>query len=262
MPVVSLDDGNQVGKVKSLLLDAAGKRVAGLVLEQRGVLKDIRVIPFEQIISLGEHAITVDKSSRAERPVNLPHLAKLIKEQINLIGTQAITEEGTSLGKVEDYHFDGNTGRITLLVLRGSKPLDSLFTVKAGLPASALITIGKRAVIARRGAEDLLEKQTGTMQETMNSAKETSAKVWDATVKTSKKLGKKFQKSLERFSPEKEKPRQIEQPADANKKMEATQDELPERSVKVAEETQDELPERPATPVAEPAKEPERGKAN
>ncbi|MEW6662680.1 MAG: PRC-barrel domain-containing protein [Bacillota bacterium] len=247
MPVVSLEDGNQVGKVKNLLLDATGKKVAGLVLDQKGLFKDSRVVPFDQIKSIGEHAITVDKSTRAERPANLPHLAKLMKEQVHLIGTQVITEEGNILGTVEEFFFDGNTGKITLLVLGGGRLMDNLFKGKAALPASALVTLGKSAIIARRGAEDLLEKDEGAMQETVKSVKETSAKVWDSTLKATKKLGETLHKSMERFSPEKqENPRQ-EQPTEDNRNREI----IP-----------DQPPEPPAPPVEEPVQEPERRKAN
>lgn len=237
MPVVSLEDGSQVGKVKNLLLDAAGKKVAGLVLDQKGLFKDSRVVPFDQIQNIGEHAITIDKSTRAERFANLPHLAKLMKEQVHLIGTQVITEDGNVLGTVEEYYFDSCTGKITLLLLGGGNFVGNLLKGRAGLPASALVTLGKSTVIARRGAEELLEKEEGAVQETMKSVKETSAKAWDSTVKATKKLGETLHKSMERFSPEEqEKPRQAEQPTGVNRNREIIQDEPQATPVPPAEE--------------------------
>lgn len=196
MPVVSLEDGSHIGKVKGLLVDPAERTVAALVLDQKGLFKEQKVIPFQRVKSVGEHAITVDKSSGAERLSSLPQLAKLAKEPTAVVGAQVITEDGNVLGTVEEYTFDSATGGISTLELAGN-----LLKLKgrATLPVTAVITLGKSVIIARAGSEVELDREENPLQETVKSVRDTGTRVWDTTRQTTRRWGESLSKSIERF---------------------------------------------------------------
>jgi len=79
--------------------------------------------------------------------------------------------------------------------------LGNLFRSDADFSAGTLVTLGKSTVITQRGSEDLLEKQEKTVQETVEPVKETYAKLWDFTVKATKKPRATLHKSMEKFYP-------------------------------------------------------------
>ncbi|WP_227763969.1 PRC-barrel domain-containing protein [Zhaonella formicivorans] len=204
MPIVSLENGEQIGKVKGLILDPQGLNIAALVLEQKGVwFKEARVISFEHIKSAGEHAVTVGHTKYAERASALPQIMQLMKSGVGVIGAKVLTQDGSLLGTVEEFMFDPVTGRITSLEISG-RLLDSLFKGKAYLPTEAIVTLGKHAIIVQEGAEQKLERSDSGLQETMKTVKEAGTKMWASTVETTKRLGEQLTKSVEKFTSDEE----------------------------------------------------------
>ncbi|MDS1030287.1 PRC-barrel domain-containing protein [Bacillota bacterium LX-D] len=194
MPVLSIEDGEILGKVKDIVIDAKALNIAALVLEQKGNwFKEAKVITYEHINTIGDDAITVVKSKCIEKASALPQIMQLVHSGIPIIGTRVLTESGSFLGTVDEFLFDPATGHITLLEI-ADKLMDNLLKGKAFLSTDLLSTVGKDAIIAQKGAEKNLERHESSIQGTVKTVKEAGSKMWQQTVTKTKKLGESLKK--------------------------------------------------------------------
>jgi uncharacterized protein YrrD len=155
LPIISLQEGQQIGYVKGLILNAAKKSVAAIIVDPKGFFKDQRIIPYSRVISVGEDAITIDKESHVEKTSNIPELLDLTKEKLSIIGTKMITATGKTLGTAEEYYIDPTTGDITQIELSGGK-LEGFFNGKALISAKYITTIGHDVIITQKDSETTL----------------------------------------------------------------------------------------------------------
>lgn len=196
MPVVSLEEGKQVGVVKSLVIHPINKSLAAFILEQKGWFKEERIIPYAKIHGIGNDAVTIESSSSVQKPTNLPEILQFIKEDFKVSGSKVMTENGSLLGYVDDFWLD-TEGKICQLDLSG-KLLNSLLKGKARLPIEAVKTIGENIIITNDKSPELLEVIDGGLQETVKNLKESSTNLidntWQKTLDLSKNISKKFEK--------------------------------------------------------------------
>jgi uncharacterized protein YrrD len=120
MPVFSLEEGLQIGSVKELVVDPAGKRIAALVIEQKGWFKEQRFIPYHKVHSVGDDAITIEKTSGVQKAAGLPDIVRLLKDKVKIIGAKIVAENGNVLGFIDEYYVEVDTGNITGLEFSGS----------------------------------------------------------------------------------------------------------------------------------------------
>lgn len=199
MPVISLQEGQQIGSVKGLVVDPSLKQVAALVIEQKGWFKEQKYIPFNKVKSVGEDAITIDRTASAERGSSLPNIMKLLKDNIEIIGTRIVTENGTLLGYVDEYYVDLTSGQLVGLEFAG-KFLSSVMQGKAFLDTNYILTMGKDVIICSDEAVDNVIKMEGGIQETVKSLKNSTSQIWDSTVQKTRNLGSSLNKSFSKIT--------------------------------------------------------------
>jgi uncharacterized protein YrrD len=151
LPIISLQEGQHIGYVKSLIFNPQTKCLAAIVVD-KGLFKDQRIIPYNKVVSVGEDAITIDKCAYVEKSTNIPEILDLMKNKLNVIGTKVITESGKTLGVAEEYYINPEDGKMTHVEISGGK-IDGLFKGKAQLKAENLITIGHDIIVAVKGSE-------------------------------------------------------------------------------------------------------------
>ena len=155
LPIISLHEGQQIGYVKSLILNAGTKALAAIVVDTKGFFKDQRIIPYSKVISVGEDAITIDKESHVEKTSSLPELLDLVKEKLTIIGSKMVTETGKTLGIADEYYVDPKTGKITQIEISGGK-IEGFLSGKAWISAEYITTIGHDVIITQKGSENAL----------------------------------------------------------------------------------------------------------
>lgn len=198
MPVISLEEGLKVGSVKGLVVDPPNKKVAALVIEQKGWFKEMKYIPYNKIRSVGDDAITIDRSSGAEKGASLPEIIRLVKEKIEVNGNKLVAENGTVLGFVDEFFIDEESGKIAGLEFAG-KYIDSVIRGRAYLDISFVRTLGKEVVVVTaEGVENVL-KLDGGLQETVRSIKESTGQIWESTVLKTRDLGNNINRSLDKI---------------------------------------------------------------
>ncbi|HVJ50468.1 PRC-barrel domain-containing protein [Desulfitobacterium sp.] len=190
LPIVSLSEGQHVGYVKSLVIDAHTKSLAALVIDLKGFFKDQRIIPYGKVISVGDDAITIDKGDHVEKSASLPEILSLIKEKLSIIGTRVITQSGKTLGVAEEYYIDPETGRITRIEISGGK-LEGLLNGKALLQAEYILTIGQDVIVTEKGSEAHLVAADKGISDSFKSLIHSTSNLASETTHS---LGKHFKK--------------------------------------------------------------------
>jgi uncharacterized protein YrrD len=181
LPIISLQEGQQIGYVKSLILDAGTKSLAAIIVDPKGFFKDQRIIPYTKVVSVGDDAITIDKESHVEKTSNLPELLELVREKLSIIGTKIITESGKTLGTADEYYIDPASGKITQIEISSGK-LDGFLSGKAWMSAEYITTIGHDVIVTQQGSENSLtvadkglsESFKNLLHSTSNLASETT----------------------------------------------------------------------------------------
>jgi len=156
LAVVTLDGGEQVGRVHRLVIDPKKKRVAALLVSSRGSLRK-QLLPIDAVFALGSHAVTV-QSREALGPLAGDERAALaLKERIDLVGAPVITTRGELLGAVRDFEVT-DRGEITALYVSGGL-LRSLAGREIAVPGELLVALGRDAAVVDERAALLGEAE-------------------------------------------------------------------------------------------------------
>lgn len=157
MPVYDVNKGRIVGRVHKLILDPEGRRIVGLLLATR-LGREPRCLPFRNIHSIGEHALTVRGAETIMPLSELPGMEEALRSQRRVHNSPILTESGTFVGDVDEYTVNPHSGRIETLLVSGGLIRD-LFQGQVALPAHLVLTIGEDATIVREQAVTFLEHE-------------------------------------------------------------------------------------------------------
>lgn len=145
LPVITVAEGKQVGKVDDLVVDPERKAVSWFRLHSGGMLGGERLwVSAEAVHGVGEDAITINTEADARGPADAPEALALVKAKRGIIGNQVMTENGERVGKVRDYEFDPNTFALTSLsVPPGMNVVGDVLTI----PGDKILTIGEDMIV-------------------------------------------------------------------------------------------------------------------
>lgn len=180
LPVVSLEEGIRVGRVTGLVVNPTEKAVAALLVEKGGLLREQKFVPFPQVYSIGENAVTLNRLRHAEKGASLPEILRLFKEKVMIIGSKVVAENGTILGNVVEYLVDTSTGMISALEIAPAKP--AIVQGVALLDSSFIRTIGKEIIVVTDTAGEALSVVEGGLKERASHA-------WEEVKSRSQTLG-------------------------------------------------------------------------
>ena len=110
--VVDMEAATRLGKIKELILQPDGERVAGFVVSHGETIVGsggtLRVIPASALHAIGPDAITahsVKKESAAGELDDFPRMA-------DVVGHKMVTRSGRLIGSIDDVLINGADGRI------------------------------------------------------------------------------------------------------------------------------------------------------
>jgi uncharacterized protein YrrD len=218
LPVITVREGQHLGSVKGLILDASSKTLAALLIDPKGFFKDQKIIPYHKIVSVGDDALTIDKGSQAGKATNLPDLLDLIKDKMEIIGAKVVTETGKNLGIVDEYYIDTQTGVITSIEISGGR-IEGLLNGKAMLNAEHVLTIGHDVIVAEKGSEERLITSDKGFGDTVKHILHSTSKI---AGETSQNIGNYIKKDRG-----KDIALSVEEAPDSESSAEATTEEAP-----------------------------------
>lgn len=104
------------GRVQNLILDPAGKKVAGFLVGEKGFLKGrSQIILYEQVSNIGRDAITI--RNKENLVAEEDHPEQEISKDYSFLGNSVISSEGDYIARVQDFTFSTQTGEIESLLL-------------------------------------------------------------------------------------------------------------------------------------------------
>lgn len=111
LPIISITEGRELGTSKTLLIDARKGIVAAITVEDEEWYRGVKLIPYEAIIAIGDDAITIVHSENILTLAEAGDYESMLDENIRVLGTKAITKNGTIQGKITELLI-GDDGKI------------------------------------------------------------------------------------------------------------------------------------------------------
>ncbi|SFR04408.1 PRC-barrel domain-containing protein [Desulfoscipio geothermicus] len=195
MPVISLQEGQQIGTIKGLVVDPIAKRVAALIIEQKGWFQEQKFIPYNHVRSVGEDAVTVNQGTAVQKGGSLPEIINLVKNNIKITGTRVVTESGTILGEVDDYYVNLDSGELVGIEFSGGY-ISGIVSGRAFLDVDHVLTVGKEMIVCSDQALEKTIKLEGGLQEKLRGIKDTTGNLWETTVQKTRGLSSSVNQSI------------------------------------------------------------------
>ena len=111
LPVISITEGRELGMSKTLLIDAPNRVVAAITIEDEDWYRGVKLIPYDNVIAVGEDAVTINNSENILTLDAAGDFETLLDDNIRVIGTKAITRSGVIQGNITEI-FIGEDGSI------------------------------------------------------------------------------------------------------------------------------------------------------
>lgn len=118
MPVLSLQEGEVLGRVREAIIDTAAGRVVALTLDRRTPGGEHQVVATANIRSVGKEAITVEDRTSVVPISRIPRFKELAQKGKPLRGRVVMTEGGSRLGRVGDVTVDESNFHLTSFILQ------------------------------------------------------------------------------------------------------------------------------------------------
>jgi uncharacterized protein YrrD len=128
MPLVGIDRGTDPESIAGFILDPSESRVAGLIVGRDEDSRQLRVVPFPEIMSFDPAKVVVDSRDVIHIVNEAPAIRRVQCLDDLVAGTVLIANDDTVLGTIADFVFDEATGKIGSFVVfddsgSGRRPL-------------------------------------------------------------------------------------------------------------------------------------------
>lgn len=153
--VVTADSGEKVGRAADLLVNDGGDHVIGIVIGG-GVLASERVLPFEDVQTLGRDAIVARSQQRVvdAREWHGRHIKA--SRSSGLKDRRVVTRDGREIGTITDVYVDELTGEVQAYDV-ADRTFAGLISRRRLLHRSGEVTVGPDAVLISPEAAARLE---------------------------------------------------------------------------------------------------------
>jgi len=122
LPVISITEGRELGMSKTLLIDAPNRVVAAITIEDEDWYRGVKLIPYDNVIAVGDDAVTVNHSENILTLDAAGDFETLLDDNIRVIGTKAITRTGVIQGTIIEILIgkDGSIEKCEITAPEGS----------------------------------------------------------------------------------------------------------------------------------------------
>jgi len=150
LPIISISDGLEVGKVKSIIINAERGAIDYIVVDSGIQIFSARVIPTEDVLGIGEYALTIENEGVITDISRIPAAIQLLQNDIRVKGTKVLTKKGSLIGEIGDIYIDDDNGcRITGLEFIADITQKQIRII----PRDTVITFGKNLTVVKEDIE-------------------------------------------------------------------------------------------------------------
>jgi len=138
--IISILEGTQVGVVKEIVINPKAKTLDFVVVDQPTDIFGAKVIPFADILGLGEFAITIPHPGVIQNVAQNIDAQNLLKQDTRVLGTKVLTKKGQLIGTVTEILINEETGKIAACLFESQGEMHQV-------DVEQVITLGKELVI-------------------------------------------------------------------------------------------------------------------
>lgn len=150
LPIISISDGLEVGKVKSIIINAEKGAIDYIVVDSGIQIFSARVIPTEDVLGIGEYALTIENEGVITDISRIPAAIQLLQNDIRVKGTKVLTKKGRLIGEIGDIYIEDNDNcKITGLEYIADITQKQIRLI----PRDAVITFGKNLTVVKEDVE-------------------------------------------------------------------------------------------------------------
>ena len=152
LPVVTMAEGKQIGKIDDLIIDPERKAIGWLRIHRGGVgsMGGERLWASTAAVhGIGEDAVTINAEADIRIPADALEAAALVKAGRDVIGAKVMTENGARMGEVRSYEFDPITFALTSLSV---SPDMNTVGEMLSIAGDRLLTIGEDMIVVATDA--------------------------------------------------------------------------------------------------------------
>jgi uncharacterized protein YrrD len=157
LPVVCVESGKQVGTVKDLLLGEEWQ-VKAILLESRMWFSSASCILTEDVIAVGDDAITISNEEAVSRLDDSLAYTSLVNGDRKVKGMPVLTVNGQQLGIIDDVYLDQNVGKHVIGYELTEGFISDLKEGRKWLPLPDSVTVGEDAIIVPVHCNESLEE--------------------------------------------------------------------------------------------------------
>lgn len=153
LPIISISDGIEVGRVKNIITNAAKGAIDYVVVDSGIQILSAKIIPTVNILGIGEYAVTIENEEAINDLSKIPAAIDLLQKNIQVTGTKVLTKKGRLIGEVGDIYVDEDDNCNIL----GLEYIADITHKKIRIiPRASVITFGKNLVVVVEDVESTL----------------------------------------------------------------------------------------------------------
>lgn len=153
LPIISISDGMEVGKVKSIIINAEKGAIDYIIVDSGIQIFSARVIPNDDVLGIGEYALTVENEGVITDINRIPAAIQLLQKDIHVKGTKVLTKKGRLIGEIGDIYIDEDEN----CTIKALEFIADITQKKVRIiPRESVITFGKNLTVVKEDVESSL----------------------------------------------------------------------------------------------------------
>lgn len=158
LPIISISDGTEVGKVKSIIVNAVKGAIDYVVVDSGIQILSARVIPTDNVLGIGEYALTIENEGVISDISKMPSAVDLLRKDVQVKGAKVLTKKGRLIGEIGDIYVDEDN----CCQIKGLEFIADITQKRIRLiPRESVITFGKNLIVVKEDVESsLVDKPT------------------------------------------------------------------------------------------------------
>jgi len=153
LPIISISDGNEVGKVKNIIINSEKGTIDYFVVDSGIQALSTRVIPTANVLGIGEYAMTILNPEAISDISKIPAAIELLQKNITVKETKVLTKKGSLIGETGDIFIDVDNGCLIV----GIEYIADITQKKVRIiPRASVITYGKALLVVEDDIQNKL----------------------------------------------------------------------------------------------------------
>ncbi|NLD50793.1 MAG: hypothetical protein GX660_26935 [Clostridiaceae bacterium] len=153
LPIISISDGLEVGRVKNIIINAREGSADYVVVDSGIQILGAKIIPTEKVLGIGEYALTIENEEAINDLSKIPAAIDLLQQNIQVKGTKVLTQKGRLMGEIGDIFVDEDEN----CMIVGLEYIADITQKKIRIiPRESVLTFGKNLVIVKENVENTL----------------------------------------------------------------------------------------------------------